>query len=247
MLPWMIVSGLVVLFMACLAVSAEQGKAAAQQARQDFLRRHEGWDGYVQAEPMGIGSVQSVVAVNHDSREVVLGTTRSLHRYPWFAIASVETVQNGHAVTSVDRGSQLMGAAIGGVIAGDAGMIAGGSSGRSTTRERVCELGLKVVVDDRETPVHTVFFLHSRNGVFSGSEEYRRVAQVMDHFHALLVNAMRSEQLMQAPPAPALSHSMTGELERLWRLKELGALTDAQFLIHKGALVAPVSGPAQLP
>ena len=239
MLALLILAGLGLLIWAYALVCAEKDKKAALRASRAFLRQHDGWDSHVLVEPMGPGLTQSVLAVNHDRREVVLGRTNSFASYPWSAIARVEVVKNGHTVTDMGRGSQLMGAAIGGVIAGEAGLIAGGLSGRSITREKICELSLSVVVDDCEAPIHTIVFLHHRDGVLSESSEYRNAIQLVDRFHALLVNAMRAEQRIPAAPASEVTQSTIGELERLWRLKELGALTDSEFILQKGALIPP--------
>src|SRR5690349_21649770 len=77
--------------------------ALNQASRDAFNAKHAGWDIYV--APFD----QVVVALNHDRRAIVLGTTTKYREYPWAGMSSVEILKDGTSITSTNRGSQVVG------------------------------------------------------------------------------------------------------------------------------------------
>jgi outer membrane lipoprotein SlyB len=58
-----------------------------------------------------------------------------------------------NVITSTDRGSQLVGAAIGGIAFGGLGALAGALSGKTNSRNLVNGLALRIITDDGTYPV----------------------------------------------------------------------------------------------
>ncbi|MCA9180771.1 MAG: hypothetical protein KDA51_04940 [Planctomycetales bacterium] len=74
-------------------------------------------------------------------------------------IVKSEIIDDGETVSSAVRSSQLGGALIGAVLAGPAGLIVGGISGKRVTRTRCKSLSLRVTVNDMSRPTHQIAFL----------------------------------------------------------------------------------------
>lgn len=79
-------------------------------------------------------------------------------------VAGVELVKDGVSITKTQRGSQLVGAAIGGTLLGPAGLIVGGLSGAQEQRSQIEKLSIKILVNDLLAPVQEVVFLDHPNG-----------------------------------------------------------------------------------
>ena len=118
-------------------------------------------------------------------------------------------------------------------------------SGSKRQKERVNEFSLKVLIDDRTAPVHRiVFFRMKGNGIDAQSRLLKIPASKMEHFHALLANAIRQDNrsFAKQPTAPALGEGSNPErIAKLWELKQAGALSAEEFESEKRAILS--SGP----
>ncbi|HEU5066637.1 MAG TPA: hypothetical protein VFT61_00410 [Sphingomicrobium sp.] len=224
-----------------LIILAKQQAALKRAAQEAFKTEHAGWDIYFSPYD------QVAIAINHDARALVLGTTKAHKRYAWSSIASVELVRDGTSITSTNRGSQLMGAAVGEVLLGPLGLLIGGVSGSKRTVQRVSQIGLKIIVDDRVSPIYTIDFLRlPGSGADPKNKLVKSAAQRAEHVHALLVNAIRNSSQTRSAPRQINDRSVGDRIDQLWKLKEAGALTDAEFEEQKAlvlnALAAPKAG-----
>jgi hypothetical protein len=176
-----------------------------------------------------------VIAINHDARTIVLGNIKSHKNYECSSIASVEVIRDGASITSTNRGSQLMGAAVGEVLLGPVGLLIGGVSGSQRTVQRVSQIGLKIIVDDRIKPVHSIDFLRvPGKGADPQNRLVKSAAQRAEHVHALLVNAIRNSSVQFTSMQPQFAErSAADRIDQLWKLKEAGALTNVEFQQQK--------------
>jgi hypothetical protein len=201
-----------------------------------FMGEHRGWDIYNSPHDRG------VLALDHESKRIVVGKITDYVEHPWSDINSVEIEKNGQSIQQTNRGSQVMGAAVGALLLGPVGLLMGGVTGSKRQRERVNELGLKVVIDNREAPLHrVVFFRANGSGVDAQSRLLKEPARKMEHFHALLSNAVRSDH--RATFAPSMQQSAIegpeDRIAKLWDLRQAGALSDEEFAAQKLAILAP--------
>jgi len=152
---------------------------------------------------------RSLVAVNFNARKIVLGSQNLEKEYDFGQIASVEVVENGITLAQTNRGSQFLGAAIGGLAFGGIGAVIGGLSGSSRTRERLRSISLKVTVDDRMQPVHSICFFHSSNQKGADREGLlaRLAFQTIEQFHGHVVNAIRQSQANAVVIRPSTSNA----------------------------------------
>lgn len=220
-----------------LAIAISNGKAVAR-LKQRIVAKYGLKEVFVSPED------RSLVGFNFGDRKIVLASGNSLNQYDFASIVSVEVVENGTSVTQTHRGSQLLGAAVGGLTFGPLGAVVGGLSGKSRSKGRVRGISLKVVVDDQVCPVYLICFLRclSKEGLDPDSLTANQARRSVDRFHAHILNAMRQSQL-NASTAPsnasttAPAHSYADELQKLWDLKQVGILNAEEFVALKSRLV----------
>lgn len=137
----------------------------------------------------------TVVAIDGHTRNVcfIAGTLGTPQVFAPDDILAVEIVEDGTTLTSTNRGSQILGAAVGGVAFGALGAVVGGLSASSTSSDKTRRLELKVVVNDVTQPVRLIPFIAVPygNGILKSSEEYRTSREKAFHWHALLSHVIK--------------------------------------------------------
>jgi hypothetical protein len=135
----------------------------------------------------------SFVGLNFDDRRIVIGSSGREGVYNFAQISGVEMVENNTTISQTNRGSQALGAAVGGLAFGGLGALVGGLSASSRSRGRLSGIVLKVIVDDNVHPVYSICFLRyfgkkglDRNGVIA-----KQALSTAERFHAHVTNAMR--------------------------------------------------------
>jgi len=235
-LGWLFVIFIVTTFGCLVAHALQQGKIRRERSSA-FIASRQGWDLYV--SPYG----RKVLGLSPDTGELVLGTVQQPLTYKVTDVASVQVIKDGATVTSTNRSAQLAGAAIGGLTLGGVGLLLGGLSGSRRSRSTISSLAIKIIVDDRTAPVHTVQFFRSpsNDGTTAQSPLLRPSLEAVDRYHALVVNALRKAQpaVTAAPGLPVATS--TDQIGRLWDLKQAGAITDEEFAAHKSRLLANLS------
>jgi hypothetical protein len=212
-------------------------KVSQQHIAEDatFAGEHDGWDIYKSAHDRGI------LALDHQGQRIAVGTVLRHVERSWSDISAVEIERNGQSLSQTNRGSQVMGAAVGAVLLGPVGLLMGGLTGSRRQKERVNELSLKILIDDRTAPVHRiVFFRMAGNGIDAKSIMLKEPAAKLEHFHALLANAIRHDSRSFASQGSQISAEgdRADRIAKLWELRQAGALTDDEFLAEKTTLLA---------
>lgn len=82
--------------------------------------------------------------------------------YAFADLNAVEVVRDNTSVIKVDRGSQLKGAVLGGVLLGPTGLLLGGMSGSRQQESKIKKLALKLYTNDLMYPVREIIFWDSR-------------------------------------------------------------------------------------
>lgn len=149
---------------------------------------------------------------------VILGDTVETAEPISFAVirdANIEVdgdnVTETRSTSSTNRGSQLVGGAVGAAALGPVGLLLGGLSGSSTTTGRSVEtrkiksIKLVIRVSDRKAPVRT-FAFHDA-GYAEGSEATALKDQIEKaaHFHALLTTMIEDRD---NPPVVSLESGL---------------------------------------
>ena len=201
-----------------------------ENTRQSILAQYKLDEMYISQED------SSLFGIKFDEEKIILGNVGREKIYSFAQIAAVEVVENGVTLNKTNRGSQLLGTVVGGLILGPLGAVIGGLSASSRSLGRIQQLALKIFVDDRQIPVFTILFFQSSNrkGENPGADRVSRAREQLDRIHAQIVNAMR-----QVQQRPVLNSPGTGasDLKILWEMKQAGVLTEEEFAVQKSRLL----------
>lgn len=190
----------------------------------------------------------AVFGVRYDDQVAVIGHGRDVEELRFRELLEAELVVDGTVASAVSRGSQLGGAAIGGVLLapfgmGAVGLLAGGMSGRRNEMRATTDIQLKLRTNSRTRPIHhfTIYrnddlLLDGKKGLAAGQDSFRQLTAIGDHVCAVALNCIRSGA--NTPAVTSDDLAPTEVLEKLWNLKEAGILTAAEFDIQKAAILA---------
>jgi hypothetical protein len=164
-------------------------------AKQRYIEKLRGRvRGTYQLDELYISNVgYGLLGLSFAEKKVLLGNHVEQRLFDWSQIASVEIIKDGVVVTETNRRSQLRSAAVGELAFGPVGALIGGMSGSTVSKNRITELGLKLIVDSRVKPVFAVTFF--RNRTKSGSDPnallVKKAQGDLERMHGHLVNAIR--------------------------------------------------------
>jgi hypothetical protein len=92
---------------------------------------------------------------------------------PYAVIIESQIIEDGFTIMHTQKSANVGKAVLGGLIAGGAGAVIGGTSGKSTTNsvEQVNQLDLVLTINNIRTPLHTLRFISSP--VMKNSDFYK--------------------------------------------------------------------------
>lgn len=115
--------------------------------------------------------------------------------YSFSDLIAVEVIKDGSSVIKTQRGSQLAGAAIGGVLLGPAGLLVGGLSGGKTQQNKIEKLALKLYTNDLTMPVQEILFWNSPGvGVDPNQPGIQDAAKQLDQWYGRLRAIIEKQQ-----------------------------------------------------
>ena len=243
-----IVGVVVVLFIIAAIVGASQAEETANKvasAKKAVRSMGEIDDLYV--SPFD----QSSLGIAWSARTIYLGTPpETLHGYSFEDVISADIDVDGATVTTTksrshtNRGSQAVGAVVGGLIFGPAGLIVGGftggkrTSGTSEDMQYVSSIALLIHLRSRLEPIQRVTFIAlPGRGIERSSQILKEPVEKVNRYLALLQQIIDENGAVEPQASPA-NADISESLERLWRLKEAGALTDIEFAERKARLLS---------
>ena len=94
-----------------------------------------------------------------------------------------------------NRGSQLAGVAVGGILLGGVGAVIGGLSGSKRSVNKVRKMILRFVTDDFTKPNHDIVLLdwiHDKEGVSRDNLVYRQALEVAELWHSRVRAMMKA-------------------------------------------------------
>lgn len=134
--------------------------------------------------------------------------------YGFDQLVAVDVERDGTSLQMTNRGSQMMGAAVGGVLLGGLGLLIGGLTGTKRNEERVKRLSLKLFTSDLHTPVTEVVFFDMPQGVKPDSDLIKLSAQHLDEWYGRFRTILQWKQQAAAPspaqPTPTVQPSSFG-------------------------------------
>jgi len=134
------------------------------------------------------------------SHQFVLAKPREAPRlYSFDQLVAVDVERNGSSLQKTNRGSQMMGAAVGGVLLGPVGLLLGGLTGTKREEVRVKRLSLKLFTNDLQKPVSEVVFFNHPQGVKPDSLVVKTAAQQLDEWHGRFRTILRGNESGPSP------------------------------------------------
>ena len=125
---------------------------------------------------------------------------------------------------------------------GGVGAIIGGLSGKQETSSgTVKSLELKIIINNTSDPIFNISLLSKTSaGISTNDKKYKEAKAKADHwqavFEAIIKQADAEEQQIQKS-INIESGSISDELKKLSELKELGVLTEDEFMQQKQKLL----------
>jgi predicted GIY-YIG superfamily endonuclease len=159
-------------------------------------------------------------------------------------IMSVEVYEDGRSISQASRTRQIGAAMVGNFIAGSAGALIGGLGAKTSSRDEIRALTLRLTLDDAEFPIFDLQL--NRSVLLKGSVPHAELSVVARGWASLLEATMRnSEPRSQTPnsvegepPANIPVQSLADELGKLSALRASGILTDEEFTMLKQRLIS---------
>jgi hypothetical protein len=184
---WFFILLLVVIF--AFAITVQVAKENRRKQKQLSLMQAGADECFVSTDDW------TFLALNSNASKIIIGRAAVERRYRFDQIVSVEMSENGGTLTKTNRGSQVVGSALGAVAFGGVGAIIGGLSGSKRSSPLVNSIVLKLIVDDHQHPNYTVTIFNSRKGEKRDSLLVKKAVDSVDRLHArlTLANQVRSE------------------------------------------------------
>ncbi len=115
--------------------------------------------------------------------------------YTYQDIIGVEMIQNDGAIAqSTERGSQIGGTVVGGLLLGGVGAIIGGLSGKKESNVEAKKLALRIVVNDIQDPFHMIEFFSCSNPIKRSDLFGKKHFEEIEHWLYVLQIIIASKQ-----------------------------------------------------
>ena len=144
------------------------------------------------------------------------------------------------SLVKTNRGSQVAGAAVGGLLLGPVGLLLGGLTGSTRSEGRVKRLVLRIVTTDFAKPNHDILLYKSASskGDVKTSIILKEPLRIAETWHSRVTVLIRDAGSMAAPAVPPIGAvSVADEVRKLDALRREGLLTDDEFQQQKRQLL----------
>jgi len=163
--------------------------------------------------------------------------------YDYTQILQCELMVDGETVLKHSTSSMVGRAVLGGILTGGVGAIIGGVTGKSTQKETINNIDLKVIINDTSNPVFRINFLNLK--VKKGTPLYKKAYQKIELWHGIISGLMRQGQdekpltaAANVPTSTGTPVSVADEIRKLKGLLDEGILTQEEFNAQKAKLIS---------
>jgi len=141
----------------------------------------------------------SALLLDPDSEQFgLVGPRRAVRVYGFGQLVAVEIERNGVALEKANRGSAMLGAAVGGALLGPVGLLLGGLTGSKRKVELVKRLALRLYTNDLHAPfVEAVFFEH-KSGLKPADAEVRKAAVQLEEWYGRFLTILNGQKQVAA-------------------------------------------------
>ncbi|ELK47524.1 SHOCT domain-containing protein [Halobacillus sp. BAB-2008] len=186
----------------------------------------------------------SIVAVDENKQVVYFlipsaNPVKSVGDYELFQldyqdIMEAEVKIDGETITKTSRGSQLAGAALGGLLAGGAGAVIGGLSGGTKSSDKVQSVQLHVVINNTQHPFHSFEFLKIPD-VKKKEAQYKLAFDKVMHWQSLFKVIIGIADKKDKETIADLQHadSLADELRKMHELFSDGIISQEEYDVQR--------------
>jgi len=179
----------VVVVLTIIAWATGPKRRAARLARE--LRR---LDDFEAADVYASRYSENAIAIDRGRRQIALADAGGVQRLDVGSVVACSVMQDDQPLTLTNRGSQLVGAAVGAALFGGVGAVIGGLSGARRTVRYVRRIALRLVIDDFDRPVRDLVLLDSgvnRRGFEPGDAACAAALEVAERWHGRIAALMK--------------------------------------------------------
>ena len=152
--------------------------------------------------------------------------------YEYMKIIQSEIVVDGQTITK--QSGTIGRSIVGGVLAGSAGAIIGGTTGSTISNEKINSILVKITINDTINPVFKIIFLNVPTE--KRSPAYDISFSTAERLHGIIAGIIKQVDLDMSKTSNN-NLTISDELVKLKKLLDDGVLTDEEFINHKKKLL----------
>src|SRR5690554_4944741 len=183
-------------------------------------------------------SAWGLIAIDNNSKQIAIKEEEgSIKKYSYNDILGCEIIEDGE--TTYRKSSTIGRAIVGGFIAGGAGAVIGGLSGKEKENKELKTLDFKIVFKDTNKPSFKIRFFDAWEETANTKSSIKLSDSVYGHiFQKSLDKLTEWKDIIEIiidnvdskkKDSSVNTSSITDELTKLYELKEKGILTDEEF------------------
>lgn len=181
-----------------------------------------------------------LIAIDDNTEQIAIKEkTGRIRKYPYSEILSCEIIEDGETTYKKSTSRTVSGAIVGGIIAGGAGAIIGGLSGKEKEKKEIKYLDFKIVFKDTTNPNFKIRFFDAWEETARTKKSIRITDSVFGPVFQKALNNLKNWKNIieiiidkvdsQSNNTNNLTISVSDELSKLNDLKEKGILTEKEF------------------
>lgn len=156
---WGLIGLMILIFFIGMIWDTHEKEKERKEKRHKWINELKSLDGFSPTKKFV--TTQGIIAIDNNNKQIALrGFGGKIKKYPYSAILSCEVIEDGE--TTYRKSSTVGRAIVGGLIAGGAGAIVGGLSGKNKENKEIKHLDLKVVIKDTNNPSFKIRFFDAR-------------------------------------------------------------------------------------
>lgn len=175
----------------------------------------------------------SGIAIDKKNRQFALITASAKVVVPFSQILSSELIVDSDSIIKTDRAGQIGGAIVGGLLTGGFGAVVMAMGAKKKQVQQVRSVELKVLTKSINAPSHTIVFGSDRLRIAADWQDLIAVA-----IHESANGDLSSAELCPVPSSSNKEISIADELSKLVALKNVGAISEDEFMSIKQSLLS---------
>ena len=175
------------------AIFSLQASKAVKDKNAHSLKRISGF----RSDASDVFNTACAIAIDFSQKKIAVVDQNSPGRpsvFRYSDIVAVEICRNGSSLIKTDRASQAVGAAVGAILLGPAGLLIGGLTAARTAEEEVRKLSIKIYTNDARSPVREVVLFESSPALSAEYVEQAYGSKLDEWYGRLRVIVERSQE-----------------------------------------------------